>query len=531
MKSSFKIYLSILVGLLVIIVFSCKNDTDNTVDQKENPDFDPQISVETKVNINTDEIGGTGLILISAQDEKSPLVKGTFNTVVSKIGEQFLIVKDASDKTRALTLSTPNLNSANVLNISVSTTATTLIFLSPGIITLDADEATIAIKKIQSLNSFSEFELFLKNNLKNRSLDEIVSDGNYDALLSKCLIEYENNLKTKSATPISETKNTFRFTFDGNSINLQNYGFRFVNIVQRDLDLGNNELNSKSVFTEMHGAVPFSWGSFFTSTNFDPTIENINFSPISKTATSEFWIIGPGNLFNNDIVPNNISKIEQPWAETIAYYVIFPMLDCWAGAKTFTNMASPLFKELMTAIKGSKSTIQLTKATDKLSFSRALIDYTVSVLGVIATSGVVATGSITAKIAGTILSLTSGVFGASNFTLFTVNMFLIDPYSEFVVQSELPISDTTWDVTIQYTTTSSWHADVTFNANGKTKYDEPTAPGVYLSYGDWTLKDNKINWNIGMKDNYIFEGTITNNTMSGTFFSNGATRTWSAILR
>jgi len=442
MKNYSKIYLSILIGLLVSVVFSCKKDTDNVPNQKENPDFDPQFAIESKVSINANEIGGTNLFLVSAQDEKSVLSKGEFNTVVSKIGEQFLVVKDENDKVRALTLSTPNSNSTNIMNVNATSTATTLIFLSPGILTLDQEGAATIIQKIQNLNSYSEFELFLKNNLSSKSLDEIVKDVKYDQLLSNCITEYANSNKTKSATPISEAKNSFKFTFaGGNSINLQNNGFRFVNIVQRDLDFGNNELILKTVFTEMHGAVPFSWGSFFTKTSFNPTIENINFSPVNKTFTSEFWIIGPGNFLNNDIVPDNISKIEQPWAETIVYYAIFPLLDCWAGAKTFTNTASPLFKELMTTIKASKSTILLTKAKDIPSFNRALIDFTVSALGVIATSAatsaIVATGSIPAKIVGTVLTLTSGVFGAANFTDFTVNMLLIDPYSKFVVQQEL----------------------------------------------------------------------------------------------
>lgn len=417
-------------------VFSCQDDTDIDSNQKENPDFDPQLAIESKVSINVNEIGGTNLFLVSAQDEKSALSKGEFNTVVSKVGEQFLIIKDENDKVRALTLSTPNSNSTSIMNVNATSTATTLIFLSPGILTLDQEEAPTIIQKIQNLNSFLEFELFLKNNLSNNILDEIVKDAKYELLLTNCITEYSNSIKTKSVRPFSEGKNFFRFTVADNTINLQNNGFRFVNIVQRDLDAKNNELNSKTVFTEMEGAVPFSWGSFFTSTSFNPAIENINFSPVNKTVTSEFWIIGPGNFLNNDIVPDNISKIEQPWAETIVYYAIFPLLDCWAGAKTFTNTASPSFKELMAKIKVTKSTVLLSKAKDIPSFNSALINYTISVLGVITSSAFIATSSISAKFAGMVLTLTSGVFGAANFTDFTINMLLIDPYCKFAVQQE-----------------------------------------------------------------------------------------------
>lgn len=93
------------------------------------------------------------------------------------------------------------------------------------------------------------------------------------------------------------------------------------------------------------------------------------------------------------------------------------------------------------------------------------------------------------------------------------------------------INNTIWDVTIFFNATTSWHADVTFNANGTTKYDEPEFPGVYLTYGVWSTNNNSIHWSMGMDPDYIYNGTITGNTMSGTFIYNGETKTWSAVKR
>ena len=437
MKNNFKIYLSILIGLLIGVVFSCKKETDNVSNQKENPDFDPQFAIESKVSINTNEIGGTNLFLVSAQDQKSELSKGEFNTVVSKIGEQFLVVKDENDKVRALTLSTPNSNSTIIMNVNATSTATTLIFLSPGIITLDPNEAAITIQKIQNLSSYSEFKLFLNNNLKSKSLDEIVKDVKYDPLLSNCITEYANSKTTKSARPFSEGKNNFLFTFTGNSIELQNKGFRFVNIVRRDLGSANKELETSVVVKEMDGAKPLSWGSLFTNSTLNPTIENTNYIPTSNVLSSEFWIVGPGNIFKSFDVPTNIRNIEQPWSETIVYYLVFPMLDLWTGSKSLTNMASPMFKELMSSIKGAKSTIKLTQATDILAFNSALIDFCISAVGVIATSAAVSGISGIGAYVGVFLAISSGVIIApANLGYFTANMFLIDPYCKFVVQQE-----------------------------------------------------------------------------------------------
>jgi hypothetical protein len=94
------------------------------------------------------------------------------------------------------------------------------------------------------------------------------------------------------------------------------------------------------------------------------------------------------------------------------------------------------------------------------------------------------------------------------------------------------IKNTTWDVTIVFNTSTSWHADVTFYADGKTKYDEPASPGAYLTYGIWNLTNDKIHFDIGLGTSYIFDGTITDNSkMSGTFVYGGTTKTWSAVIK
>lgn len=96
----------------------------------------------------------------------------------------------------------------------------------------------------------------------------------------------------------------------------------------------------------------------------------------------------------------------------------------------------------------------------------------------------------------------------------------------------LNIDNTTWDVLIN-NGNSSWHADVTFYADGTTKYDEPANPGVYLSYGTWTITDDKIHWDVDptLDPNYVFDGTIVNNTMSGTYVFNTETPAWSAVKK
>lgn len=93
------------------------------------------------------------------------------------------------------------------------------------------------------------------------------------------------------------------------------------------------------------------------------------------------------------------------------------------------------------------------------------------------------------------------------------------------------INNTTWDATIIYDANTFWHADVTFNADGTTKYDEPDYPGIYLKHGVWSRNNDQIHWDIGNKTDFIYDGTITGNKMIGTFYANGASRTWNAVKK
>lgn len=89
------------------------------------------------------------------------------------------------------------------------------------------------------------------------------------------------------------------------------------------------------------------------------------------------------------------------------------------------------------------------------------------------------------------------------------------------------INNTTWDVTIFFNSTTSWHADITFYVDGTMKYDEPANPGLYLTYGVWSLNEDKIHWTVP----YVFDGTISGVTMSGTFVYGTQIKNWSAVKR
>jgi hypothetical protein len=98
-------------------------------------------------------------------------------------------------------------------------------------------------------------------------------------------------------------------------------------------------------------------------------------------------------------------------------------------------------------------------------------------------------------------------------------------YSSEATFTTSTLDDTLWDFYIKlddpsYPQPSEWHADVLFKADGTTVYDEPDYPGLYTEYGEWSLSGNTVTYlMIGGTngDNYLFTGTLVENTMSGTF--------------
>ncbi len=91
---------------------------------------------------------------------------------------------------------------------------------------------------------------------------------------------------------------------------------------------------------------------------------------------------------------------------------------------------------------------------------------------------------------------------------------------------------TTWDFLLIHDATTSWHADVTFNADGTTVYDEPSSPGTFLTNGTWSLNGNILTYDMDSSStntSYQFTGTLLNNTMSGTYtFGTDPDKTWNA---
>jgi hypothetical protein len=142
--------------------------------------------------VNTRDIGGQGLYVFSMWDSsKNSFVKsdGSFVTVISNGRAQKLSVKDSKKATRALAIVLPQ-NPNNIVFDAESTAMAVLL----GDLSLFRN-STDMIKfynKAVNKKSFQGLVAFLKKSLPGKSLEEIMRDDEYIALMRACNKEIFN---------------------------------------------------------------------------------------------------------------------------------------------------------------------------------------------------------------------------------------------------------------------------------------------------------------------------------------------------
>lgn len=82
------------------------------------------------------------------------------------------------------------------------------------------------------------------------------------------------------------------------------------------------------------------------------------------------------------------------------------------------------------------------------------------------------------------------------------------------------LAGTKWDFHFLHNDELNWHADVTFYEDGTVFYTEPAYPGVYDSWGTWSLEGNILTYDIEGDGggHYILTGKVeSDKKMSGTY--------------
>ncbi len=142
--------------------------------------------IKARGSVNIKDIGGNGLYVFSLWDNnKGSLVsgEGAFVTTISDSGPQKLAVKDDRKMTRALMIVVPG--DAQRLTFDAKSTAAAILFQDPGSMQSSLRVET-AFRRMDNSKSFQELVTFLKKNLPQRPLEELMDDSECSALLEKC---------------------------------------------------------------------------------------------------------------------------------------------------------------------------------------------------------------------------------------------------------------------------------------------------------------------------------------------------------
>ena len=163
--------------------------------------------IEAKGEVNTVDIGGKGLRVISLWDKsKGSLVReadGNFVVVISDSRPQKLWVKDDRMNTRALAIVIPK--NAERIVFDAQSTALALLFQDPASFRNSTEAENIATMAMNK-KSFQDLVFFLKNNLPARSLEELINNEEYIKLLEECNKEILGQDQVAIKKSLYETK-------------------------------------------------------------------------------------------------------------------------------------------------------------------------------------------------------------------------------------------------------------------------------------------------------------------------------------
>lgn len=341
------------------------------------PSLPPTGKSEGQIDANSIGISTpTDLVVRSIwQEEDAPVAQdGSFTTTVSRGGVQLLLVTDKNNRLRALTLSLPSTKSrqAEILNINSRNLAKALIFITPGILTIDPQEANDRLRNIDSLQSLNAFVSFLENKLKQKTLSELLNDPELGEQLELCLDEYFEKypigtvanvigeIRSKRGVQSGKTTFVLFWLIVSNAqdlsqvrIKLYNATWRFLQVYRREIDTTGKVVRTMPLQSILPGIKPISWGLLWHMLTQPPSeivgnLEDVvDFRNLSMV---EYWVLGPGNpLFGPPVPTNEIPSYKKDialtWVMNFGLYLAFPIVDIILGYPIFSPLITEMIKD------------------------------------------------------------------------------------------------------------------------------------------------------------------------------------------
>ncbi|MEQ1844040.1 MAG: hypothetical protein ABL983_00505 [Nitrospira sp.] len=328
-------------------------------------------TVQAKGTVNSGEIGGTNLTVLSAQQDATSAVSGgAYSTTVSTTGPQLLLIQDDSNALRGLTFSvkadlSPS-TALTVLPANATSTALAILLLSPGVTPPDWSFAQPVVAALQTLTSFQAFVTFLQVNLPTKGLADVMADPAYQGLLQDCLAEWSTTAATitplssvaassvafavppkvtpLSANPALETggirvdiQNGYTGKDDIHAT-LTNYSLRSVALYEYSDSTGSGALvrapNSPEWFQGGDGVTSLSLLGV-ASKQITPRSISKSVSFTNPNGKVSYYAVGPGFAVYPASLKSEIPVTWEDLAKPVLYdfvkYAVAPVLSFWSG--------------------------------------------------------------------------------------------------------------------------------------------------------------------------------------------------------
>ncbi len=147
--------------------------------------------------VNRSEIGGNNLVAVTAYGNSTVDSNGRFNANVSKEGAEWIFLVDKNNDLRATSISIPPCQN-NLIFDSKSTAEASIFVGMAGVSANNPEGSRNEMGIIDNLSCFKNLHSFLKNNLKNNSLNVLFNNSNYSSILEGCLMDVYNRIENNS---------------------------------------------------------------------------------------------------------------------------------------------------------------------------------------------------------------------------------------------------------------------------------------------------------------------------------------------
>ena len=361
--------------------------------------------VETATNsgsVDQNVIGGQDLEVVSAWDAAYPVdTEGDFQITVSSEGAQLLMLQDASSQMRALALSVPGETRGDfdALLFDASSTLLSLIMMTPGILTIDPDEARQRQDELRTLPEYATALALFEQHLQSHSIPDLLQMMEVNEALEACIRAWDtrNGDKEKPLNQHSRNGGFDALVLDESNpantqVQLANEAWRFLNIHRRDVGAQGQELGVLTIADGVHsmnGAEPLGWGSIFSWSFGDPTLETdvVDFDSASGVVQSQHWAIGMGWGNGSTALPASIDGgYGDAITLTIAWYMVFPLIDLFLGASHLLELGGEGLSIAWSVIGGIDAA-DISEASSTSELVSATIDVSFAVVSLLAIAG------------------------------------------------------------------------------------------------------------------------------------------------